>query len=286
MRVSSLSDARVIGLLTKYFVPAWVSRDAYQLEPRSEAERAELERIDHERSKRKLEGGTVCVFVLDADGGVLATQRVQRAYKPENLIPFLEKIIADKHLKPRAAESIRASTAVPAMVKPKTEDGRFVHVWTRCDQAGTNRGLSQDRVELTAAECQAFMPAAGARPGDSWKLPDAIARKLFQYCYPPLPHWKAADCKVLAGTLKATLIAASAEETRIKLEGEMKLSFPHTGKPTDGRITAQFVGSAHADARKHTLTSLMLVSAQAEHVWFWQGKPQPIKMRIALELEP
>jgi hypothetical protein len=286
MRVSSLSDERVIALLSKYFVPAWVSRDDYQLDPRSKAEQAELERIDAERHKRGLEGGTVCVFVLNPDGGVLATQRVQLAYKPENLVPFLEKIIADKRLTPRDAEAIRASAARPPAIKPRTEGGLLVHIWTRCDQAGSNRGVSHDRVELTAAEWKAFVPAADVRPGKSWTIPDKVAHKLFQYCYPPGPIWKVNDCKVLKGTLKATLVAASAQEARINLQGEMELSFPNTGKPTDGRITARLVGVAHAEVKKQALTSLALISEQAEYVWYWQGKPQPIKMRIAQELEP
>ena len=284
MRVSSLSDERVIALLTKYFVPAWVSRDDYQLDPRGKDEQSELDRIDAERHRRGLEGGTVCVFVLDSDGSLLATQRVQFAYKPENLVPFLEKIIADKKLTPRDAEAIRASAVRPSAVKPKTEDGLLVHVWTRCDQAGTNRGVSHDRVELTAAEWKAFVPAADARAGNTWILPEAVAHKLFRYCYPPGPIWRVNDCKVLNGKLKASLISASAEEARIKLEGAMELSFPNTGKPTDGRITARLVGVAHADRRKQALTSLALVSEQADYVWYWQGKPQPIKMRIAQQL--
>jgi hypothetical protein len=43
---------------------------------------------------------------------------------------------------------------------------------------------------------------------------------------------------------------------------------------------------ARADRSKETLQSLALVSEEAEHVWYWQGKPSPRKMRIALELEP
>jgi hypothetical protein len=285
MRVSSLSDVRVISLLTKYFVPAWVSRDDYQLDPRSKAEQAELERIDRERHKRGLQGGTVCVFVLDPDGRVLATLPVQLAYKSENLLIFLTKIIVDNKLTPRNPEAIRASVAPPALVKPKTEGGRIIHVWTRCDQ-GANRGLSNDRVELAAAECQAFAPAADARPGTSWRIPDEIARKLFQYCYPPGPIWRAKDCKVRSGTLTATLVTGSAEEARIRLDGEMELLFPYTGKPSDGRITAHFVGLAHWGAKSQALLSLAMVSDRADYVWYWEGKPQPIKMRIALELEP
>jgi hypothetical protein len=286
MRVSSLSDERVIRLISKYFVPVWVSRDSYQLDPRNKEEQAELERIDAERHKRGLEGGTVCVFVLDPDGDVLATQPVQLAYKPENLVPFLEKIIADKKLTPRDAEAVRATTVQPAEIKPKTEGGRLVHVWTRGDQKGVNNGLSHDRVELTTAEGKAFAPPSDSRPGTSWKISEEIAGKLFQYCYPPSPHWRAKDCKVLRATLTATLVAVSAGEARIKLEGEMELSFPHTGKPTDGRVTAHFVGVAHYDRKKEALTSLRLIAEQTDYVWYWQGKPQPIKMRIALEMEP
>jgi hypothetical protein len=286
MRVSSLSDERVIRLISKYFVPVWVSRDSYQLDPRNKEEQAELGRLDRQRHERGLEGGTVCVFVLDADGSVRATQRVQLAYKPENLLPFLEKIIADQKLTPRRAETIRATAVQPAEIKPKTEGGRLVHIWTRCDQKGVNNGLSHDRVELTAAECRAFTPPAEARLGASWKISDETTRKLFQYCYPPNPHWRGQESKVMSATLTATLVAVSAKEARIKLEGEMKLSFPHTGKPTDGRVTAGFVGMVHRDVKKQTLTSLALVAEQAEYVWYWQGKPQPIQMRIALEMEP
>jgi hypothetical protein len=41
MRVSSLSDEKVINLLTKYFIPVWVSRDHYQLAAPSDAEKDE-----------------------------------------------------------------------------------------------------------------------------------------------------------------------------------------------------------------------------------------------------
>ena len=99
MRVSSLSDRRVIELISKYFVPAWVSRDFYQLDGDNNDEKAEVARLDGERRKRGLEGGTVCVFIVAPNGDVLATQRVQLAFKPENLIPFLQKIIADQKLK-------------------------------------------------------------------------------------------------------------------------------------------------------------------------------------------
>jgi hypothetical protein len=284
MRVSSLSDPHVIDLISKYFVPVSVSRDDYQRDPREPDEKAELLRLDRERARRRLKGGNVCAFVIAANGDVLATQPVQLAYKPENLLPFLQSIIVERKLEPRSEEAIRASAAKSSDAKPKTEGGRFIHVWT-CLDTGLNRGLSNDHVELTTAQCKAVLPPAEAKPGTAWAIPEEIAHKLFQYGYPPGPQWTTKDCKVLKGTLKATLEAVSNGEAHMRLEGEMVLKFPF-GKPTEGRITARFVGTARADCKKQALTSLELVSEQVDYVWYWQGKPQPRKMRIALELEP
>ena len=108
---------------------------------------------------------------------------------------------------------------------------------------------------------------------------------MFQYGYPPSPQWMLKDSKAMKGTLKATLATVSDEEAQLKLEGAMELKFP-VGKPTEGRLTASLVGAARVDRKKQTLTSLAMVSEQADYVWYWQGKPQPMKMRIALELEP
>lgn len=282
--MSSLSNPRIVELISKYFVPAWVSRDDYQREARDQDEKAELVRIDHERARRKLKGGNVTVFILADNGDVLATQPVVVALKPENLRTFLEEMIAKHKLQPRSQEAIQASAAKPTEAKPPAEGNRFIHIWTRLD-TGPNNGLTNDRVELTAAQCKAFLPPADAPSGTSWDIPEEVAHKLLQYCYPPGPHWMVKDCKVLKGKLKATLADGAKDEARIQLKGEMELQFP-VGKPTEGRITARFIGTARGDRKKQTLVSLVVVSEQAEYVWQWQGKPQPRKMRIALELEP
>src|SRR5450755_2651063 len=113
MRVSSLSDDKVIDLLTKYFIPVWVSRDHYQLAAPSDSEQDELQRIDRDRAHRGLEGGTVCVYVLAPDGAVSATMKVHNAWKPESLVPFLQKVVDDQKLEPRSADAVRATTAAP-----------------------------------------------------------------------------------------------------------------------------------------------------------------------------
>ncbi|SRR5579883_3340413 len=284
MRVSSLSHPRVIELVSKYFVPAWVSRDFYQIEGDHKDEKKELARLDGDRARRHLKGGTVCVFIVADNGDVLATMPVQQSMKPENLIPLLEKFVAELKLKPRREEAIRESAAKPVTPKPKTEGGRLIHIFTHLDSGGA-RSVTNDRVELTAKQWKTFLPPADATPGTSWNIPEEIAHKLLLYCYPPVSHWRVMDSKVIKGTFKATLVSLSGEEAHIKLEGELVLKFP-VGKPIEGQVTAHFEGAARADCKKQTLASLALVSENADYVWNWQGKPQPRKMRIAMEMEP
>src|SRR3954470_1958974 len=129
MRVSSLSDERVIALVSRYFVPAWLSRDHYHADQITPAERDEVLRMDRDRAQRGLKGGSVCVYILAPDGAVLATMPVQQAHKPENLVPFLERVVAEQKLSPRSAEAAKATAAPPRPpVRPKTEGGLVLHL--------------------------------------------------------------------------------------------------------------------------------------------------------------
>ena len=287
MRVSSLSDDKVIDLLTKYFIPVWVSREHYQLAPPSDEEQDELDRIDRDRAKRGLEGGTVCVFILAPDGSVSATMRVQKAYKPENLAPFLRKIVDEQKLAPRSDEAIRATTAAPRPpAKPATEGGMMLNVWTRFDDPKSNRGTAQDWVEWTADEWAALTPAAGAKPGDAQTLPRDAAAKLFLRLYPPTGRWDAHDCEFADGGLKATVVAVEGGEVRLRLEGDAELKYPVVDKQADGRVTVRLVGAARYDPARRAFTSFALASETAEYAWSWEGKPQRQKVLTAVELQP
>ncbi len=287
MRVSSLSDDKVINLLTKYFIPVWVSRDHYQLEAPSNAEKDELLRIDRDREKRHLEGGAVSVFILAPDGEVFASMSVQRAYKPENLTPFLQKIVDDRQLKTRDAQAINETKAAPRPpARARTEGGLMLHAWVRDETMKDNRGVSQDWVELTAAEWRPLAPAADAAAGATLSMPRPAAAKLFRRLYPPGPRWDARDAELADGKLNAVVVSAKGGVVLLRLEGDADVIFPSTGHPTDGRIKAKLVGAARYDAAKGTFTSFELTSEQAEYVWFWENKPQPRNLLMAVEIEP
>ena len=280
MRVSSLSDERVQRLLGRYFVPAWLSRDRYQLDGPDKDEQAELQRIDRQRRERGLPGGTVTVHILAADGTVAASMAVGDAMKPDKLVAFLENYIDREKPKPR-------TEARPATVKsrPRPEGAATLCIWTRFENKGPNRGLGADRIALTADQAAAFVPDRDARAGSSFTLRAKAVDSIFSYFYPPLPHYDVKKSKLVGQGLTATVVSISDKEVRLRLEGHAELRYPDTGKPTDGRATLKLLGTATVNPGKRTLTDLALTSVEGEYVWYWNNKAQLRKMSVAVELE-
>jgi hypothetical protein len=286
MRASSLSNARVIELVSRYFVPVWVSRDNYQLGTRPAAEWLELRRLDRDTKQRGLKGGTVCVYIMAPDGAVLATMPVHQAVDPKNLVPLIEQVIEKQKLTPRNPEAVQASAVPRKPVSPETKGGVVLHVRTKNEGPRARYGVSEDWVQLTPQEWKAFLPEKKAKAGDSRQVPDKVADKLFQYFYPPGPNWKIKDSTVLNRSLTVTVVSATDKEVRVKLRGSATLSHPFGDQDTPGKVTAKVAGILRYDPAKKELTSFLIASEQAEFVWQWRNRPQPEKMAIAVELEP
>jgi len=287
MRVGPLSDDKIIDLLTKYFVPVWLSNDHFQLAAPSDAEQSEVMRIYRERERRHLATGTVCVVVLAPDASVAATLRLHQAADPEILGPFLQKIVDDGKLNPRSAEAIRATTAAsPPLAKPRTEGGMVLHVLTRFADMKPNRGVSQDWLEWTPAEWSAFAPAKDAAVRAVQTVPKETAYNLFRRLYPPWATWDPRKCQVVGGTLTTAVVAVEGGEIRLRLEGEGEMRVPVGDDPVGGKITVRLVGAARYDTARRAFTSFALVSDRAEFLRYWKGAPLPAKMMVGVEMEP
>ncbi len=287
MRVGPLSDDHIIGLLTKYFVPVWLSNDHFQMIGPSEAEQDEVRRIYNERVRRRFDSGTVCVVVLAPDGAVSATLSLHKAADPTILAPFLQKIVDDGKLSPRSAETIRATTAEPRPpARPQTEGGMVLHVLTRFADMKPNRGVSQDWFEWNADEWRPFAPAKDAAVGAVQTVPKETAYKLFRRLYPPAATWDPRKCQIVGGALTSTVVGLEAGEIRLKLEGETEMRVPVGDDPVGGKITVRLVGAARYDATRKAFTSFAMVSDRAEFVRYWKGAPLPQKMLVGVELEP
>src|SRR6266446_1735189 len=99
MRAGPLSNARVVALLNRYFVPVYIANEDYfKSGTASAAEKAERQRILAAFEKAKLSAGSVQVFILN-DGQPFDALHVIHAAKVERLVALLERAIAT--LKPR-----------------------------------------------------------------------------------------------------------------------------------------------------------------------------------------
>ena len=289
MRVSSLSDERVIKLVSTYFVPAWASRDFYQLGEPSREEREAIYKVDRTKRERGLPGGSVCVYLLDPGGSTLATMPVQQAWKPDKLVAFLEKFVADHKAAARDPEAAKAAAKPRGIARKKGQDSVLLNVWVRNardEEREHNRGLTHDHIELAAAEWKPLLPPASAGVGATYEVPAAAADLLYRHCYPPGPHWRASESKIVRRALAGTVVAAKPGEIKVRLEGSVELIHPYEQKPTDGRVTARLVGYLRGDPTRPALTAIELTSEEADFVWHWEGKALPRKMEIAFELEP
>jgi hypothetical protein len=286
MRVSSLSDDRVIRLISKHFVPAWFSRDHYQREAAPEQD-AEMDRIGRVAAAHKMSHGAVCVFIVDPTGDVIGSLMVQPASDPEKLLPFLNELIEKHHIGVRSAEASRATTAGPR--KPpalKKENGHLFSIYCQyTDTIGRTRGLSHDWVELSPVDWAGFMPSGPVKEGDVWTVPDAVSRALLKYSYPPIPHWKVSESRIRNVQLKATVATLTDDrEVPLWIEGNVNLVYPEKGSDP-GVTTATFSGLCRIERATGKIKMFKLISEKALYTIGVPGKLYPRPIRIAVEME-
>src|SRR5260370_38608501 len=119
MRAGSLSDAKVIALLNRYFVPVYVSReDAADWGNGPPEEKAEHQRINLDAAKAGLFTGTVLVYILTPDGHPMDSLHVAEAYKPEQLIPLLERTVQKFNARPGDPADDPATQSSPPQPAP------------------------------------------------------------------------------------------------------------------------------------------------------------------------
>ena len=293
MRASSLSNAEILDLLSRYFVPVLYSVDDYDQVKKNKAAADEWDRIRQQAESRGLARGTVCVYLLDSSGIVLDSMLVDQAMKPAALLPMLRRVIEREKLKPRNSETMR-SRASARIAKHADGGGRKVNIWTQDLGANASLGPSHDQVELTAKEWAILLPESEIRQGMSWKVSRQMTEKLYPYFFPPIQNYDARNSTILTASLNATATEVSAKQVRLSLRGTLQMDHPLRAveKPlafpakTNGRVTASIVGSALFDRQKRTVRAFQMVSEAADYLWHWQGNPVQWPFVVAVELSP
>jgi hypothetical protein len=265
MRASSLSDAKVITLLNRFFVPVYVSNEDYgdggSAEP---AEKAAYQRIFREAHKAGLATGTVQVYILSAEGHPLETLHVAKAYQPDQLIPLLERTV--QKLKPRpGAALIKPATQSPP---PKHGDDSLVlHLTARVLQAGSGwDGFPVENwIVLQRRQWTGFLPPGHIAAGKSWDIDKKAAAEVLQYFYPATENNNVSSNRLDRQELKGQVLSVRDGIVRVRLTGQLKMKHTFYQKEDTNVVDASLIGFLDFDPRKNTIRSFRLVTDEATY---------------------
>jgi hypothetical protein len=270
----SLSNTQVADLLNRYFVPVYLSNEDYRDDgPAPAEERAELLRIHQQASAAQLSVGTVHAFVLGPDGQVLDSMHTVEVAKPERLVAMLERVVRKLGTAPGEALVKPAPPAPPAA----PAGGLRLHIVARYlerqgdsyvlirDAGGNWSALpGEDWVSLDASQLAAWLPAGGADAADSWTIPPAAARPLFERLYPPTENNDLATNRILHQSLQATMVRGE-NPTTARLVGRLRMRHPFYHRDDGKEVEATLAGYLDFDPASARLRALRLVTDVATY---------------------
>src|SRR5213594_803534 len=178
MRAGPLSDAKVVALLNRHFVPVYVNNDDYRDGGGKPAdERRAHERIFREASASNLSAGTVHVYLLTPEGHVFDSMHVVQAARTANLIAMLEGAV--KKFDVPAGEPV--CKPAPQSAPPSAPaDALVLHLTARGLSGGDHwDGIpSENWIVLTRVEWAKLLPAGAPGVDQSWEADPVVAAKI------------------------------------------------------------------------------------------------------------
>jgi hypothetical protein len=263
MRAGPLSDAKVIELLNRHFVPVYLVNEDYRKDgPAPAAEKAEADRIYRAALAAGLSAGSVHAYIVTTGGQPVDSLHVAEAAKTETLRAMLERNIerlkapAGKPLVPRARQSVPPKASNYALVLHLTARGSPTNSW--------NDFPAEDWIVLDPYERKSFLPPAGAAVGASWEIPRATAAKILARFYPQTENNDVRTNRLDEVSLAATLAAREGGRARVRLAGRlvMKHAF-YPGRDDDNFSRAEVAGFADCDEDR--IAAFYLVTEKATY---------------------
>ena len=281
MRAGPLSNARVVALLNRYFVPVYLDNEDYGKNgTASAAEKAERKRILAAFAKAKLPAGSVHLFIL-TDGQPFTSLHVANAAKVERLIPLLEHAIAT--LKPRPGPPV--VPPVPQAAPPRRDaDALALHVITRhlhrkggrvvVDRADARLGQTDNAswtalpgenwVVLGRDEWNRLLAWDRREGGGAWLLDSGVAGKILTHFYPPSDNNNVATNRIRGLAVQARVMSVG-DVVRIRLDGRLRMEHAFNPQGERGLVEAALLGYLDYDVRRQRITALQLVTDGATY---------------------
>jgi hypothetical protein len=283
-----------------------VAGDDWYQRRRQDAE-GEFFRKVADQGPRKGAGGSTRqgIYIFTAEGKLLAYRNAQdpdvmRRVLKQGLTAY-QQLPEDKR-RPGAVQVAEPGRADNRYDRKPPAGGAVLNVYTRildhddkgklchgsCKFPGGDK-TAHDHLWLTAAEIQSLVPA-GARVGDSFPLPQAIAQRLLRFHLvdntrgePPL--WTREQ--VRKSELRLQVEEVSDKGVRLKLEGHALLSTNADERRAERGFDVHLLGTVEVDARKTRLVRFDVVAVGdhwGEGTYTRGARPGRTPLGVALEV--
>jgi hypothetical protein len=264
MRTGPFSSPAVIDRLNASFVPVYaVNEDYRDGGPAPEGERAEYRRIYREALAKKFSAGTVHVYILDPRGEVVGTRHVADAAKTDELIAFLDDVVArlgTKGGKPLVEP--KAQSAAPE----HAEGSLVLHLAARgLGGGGSWGGTAEDWVVYTPGEARRLLPAGPVGAGTAWGLDPGLAARLLVHVYPVTENNDPAKNAIREQALRGTVVAVDGGVAVARLDGRLVMRHDFYHKPDGKAVEAGLLGYVEFEPATGAVRVLRLVTDGATY---------------------
>ncbi len=271
MRAGPLSDDAVIAILNAQYVPVFVSNEEYEGDgPAPTDERAQRNRIWREANEKKLDSGTVHVYLLDPqDGAVLDSMHVARAAQKKNLLPMLQRL-AEKFSVP-AGKPIVKPTAQSRPPEAHRND-LVLHLTSRGFNQGSWREFpGENWLVLGKNQWQSFVSPMDAKDGQAWNVEASVTSKLLTYFYPQTENNNVQTNRFEQQLLTAKVLYDQEGPkkdgiVRVRLDGRLRMKHAfYPGRKDDTPVDATVAGLVEYDRAAGHVKTFRVATVQATY---------------------
>ena len=216
-----------------------VNEDYYRQDGRAPAEeRAELQRIQREGFEKKLEVGSVRVFVLSPDG------------HPYSIVPT-QTTGAMLAMLGRAVEQFKPTPGKP-IVPPGPQsappdapgDAVILHLVSRGDDRGSwGEFPAENWIVLSREDWPKLLPTGDVSPGQTWELDREVSARILTYFYPQTENNNARVDRIENHSLTAKALTVKDGLVTARVDGFVKMRHVfYPGRKDAQPLEAQVVG--------------------------------------------
>jgi hypothetical protein len=264
MRTGPFSSLKVIDLLNACFVPVYAVNEDYRAKGVvPEDEQAEYLRNYREALAKKFSAGTVHVYVLNPQGEVIGTRHVAEASKTENLLAFLEGVVAK--LGTRRGKPLVEPKAQSA--PPRHPKGSLVlHLAARgLGGGGSWDGTAENWVVYTPAEAKKLLPGGAVSNGTAWNLDSRLAARLLVHVYPVTENNDPAKNAIRRQALRGKVIGVKDGVAVARLDGQLVMRHDFYHKPDGNVVKTRLLGYLVFEPATGRVRSLRLITDGATY---------------------